>query len=265
MKNILTCIALFFCMLLSGQENLFMYSYRDVPADEMDLFKRNEADFWSKVHSKLLKEKKITGWTMMSRVGGLASDPNIYFYIGIGSYENLDNAPANYSKAIEEVMGSLDAEAQKKMKERLKQHKFTRADVMLNRQAAVFAEGQDWNYLVHNYAKANNVGAFMDTQDKYFKPFFEEHIKAKNTKQVAWMTARVLNPVGNHYNWNCYTVDAFQKLSDIYNPMNTEVTWPEEGMTEVGKTMVDPGFYKSVIWHKEMWLDGEGNLRTAWD
>ncbi len=266
MKKFITSIALFLCVfVLTGQENVFMYSYRDVPADEMDLFRRNEAEFWSKVHSKLLKEKKITGWTMMSRVGGLASDPNIYFYIGIGSFENLENAPDNYNKAIEEVMGALDAEAQKKMKERLKQDKFTRADVMLNRQATVMQD-MEWNYLVHNYAKANNVSAFLDAQDKYFKPFFEEQMKAGNTKQVGWITARVLNPVGNHYNWNCYTADAYNKISDVYNAWNTEdVAWPEEGMTEVQKTMVDPGFYKSVIWHKEMWLDADGNLRTAWD
>lgn len=265
MKKILLLFAVFVCTFSYAQTNLFMYDYRSVPDDQMEAFQKNEAEFWSKVAQNLMKKKQITGWTMMSRVGGISSDANIYFYVGIGSYENLDNLGPNYNKAYQEVMATLDADAQTKMKERLKIERFSKMNVLLNRRSTVFEEGQDWNYLVHNYAKATNVGAFLDAQDKYFKPFFEEHIKAKTTKQVGWITARVLNPVGNYYNVNCYTADAYQKMSDIYNAWDSEITWPEEGMTEVSKTMDSGGFYKSVIWHKTLWLDSDGKFHTAWD
>ena len=200
---------------------------------------------------------------MLSRFGGLASDPNIYFFVGVGSFENLDNMGANYTKAIQEVMSSLDADAQTKMKERLKQEKFEVGTAMLNRSNTIMRENAEWNYLVHNYARANDVGAFLDAQDKYFKPFFEEHIKANNTKQVGWITASVMNPVGQAYKWNCYTADAFKNLSDIYNAWNMdEVTWPEAGMEAVNAATNEPGFWKRVIWRKEMWLDEEGNLQV---
>ena len=265
MKKLLLLFAVFVFTFSYSQENLFMYDYRSVPDDQMEAFQKNEAEFWSKVAQNLLKKKQINGWTMMSRVGGITSDSNIYFYLGIGSYDNLDNLGPNYDKAYSEVMSTLDADAQKKMKERLKIERHSTMNVLLNRRSSVFAEGQDWNYLVHNYARATNVGAFLDAQDKYIKPFFEENFKAKATKQVGWMTAGVLNPRGNHYKVNCYTADAYQKMSDIYNAWNSEVTWPEEGMTEIAKTMETPGFYKSVVWQKILWIDSDGKFHSAWD
>lgn len=265
MKKLLLLFAVFVFTFSNAQTNLFMYDYRSVPDDQMEAFQKNEAEFWSKVHQNMLKKEQITGWTMMSRVGGVTSDPNVYFYLGIGSYDNLDNLNQNYNKAYAEVMATLDVDTQNKMKERLKIDSYRKANVLLNRRSTVMAEGGDWNYMVHNYAKANNVSAFLDAQDKHIKPFFEENFKAKTTKQAIWITARVLNPVGNHYNWNCYTADGYQKLSDIYNAWNSEVTWPTDGMTEIAKTMETPGFYKSVVWQKILWIDSDGKFHSTWD
>ena len=263
MKRLLLLIAILVTTAGFSQEDMFFYSYRHVPADEMELFKSNEADFWSKVHGNLLRQKKITGWAMLSRVGGLASDPNIYFFVGVGSFENLDNMNANYGKAIEEVMSSLDAGAQSKMKERLKQEKFEVGTAMLNRRSTIMRENADWDYLVHNYARANNIAGFLDAQDKYFKPFFEEHINAGNTKQVGWITAGVMNPVGYAYKWNCYTADAFKSMSDIYNAWDDDsIEWPEGAMEEINKTTEQAGFWKRIIWRKDMWLDEDGNLQV---
>ena len=263
MKRLLLLIIFITTTMAFSQEGeIFFYSYRHVPADEMELFKSNEADFWSKVHANLLRQKKITGWAMLSRVGGLASDPNIYFFIGVGSFENLDNMYENYTKAINETMSSLDADAQSKMKERLEQDKFEVGTAMLMRRHTIMLENADWNYLVHNYARATNVGGFLDAQDKYFKPFFEQHINAKTTKQVGWITAGVMNPVGYAYKWNCYTADAYKNMSDIYNAWGDDITWPDGGIDAVNETTKEAGFWKSVIWMKEMWLDADGNLQV---
>ncbi len=263
MKPLILLLTLCFFSFTYAQENLFIYDYRNVPQDEMNNFKQNEAEFWSKVHANMLKKGQITGWGMQSRVGGLESDPNIYFFLGLGSYENLDGLNKNYPKAVEEVMNSLDQNTQKIIEERLKQKSFRTANILLNRNDGVTEDMGGWNYILHNYAKANNVGAFTEAQSKYFKPFFEQNIKAKNTKQVAWITASVLNPRGNHYNWNCYTADFYKNLSDIYNAWNSEITWPEDGLTAVGETMETPGFYKSVVWKRQMWIDGDGNFHKT--
>lgn len=265
MKKLLLIISFLFIYSINAQEDLFMYDYRNVPAEEMDTFMQNEAIFWSKVHSNMQKKGHITGWAMLRKVGGLESEPNIYFYVGIGSYENLDNVGKNYSAAEKEVMDGLDWEMKTLIKKRLKQKKYRVGNVLLNRTANAGGGVGDFNYLVHNYVKANNVSEFVDVQEKYFKPFFDEHIKAGNTKQTYWNVAAVVNPRGHGYNWNCYTADAYKNMSDIYNAWNTEITWPQEGFELANKLMDNKGFYKMIIWHKLMWLDGDGNYKSIWD
>jgi len=253
-------IAVFGFSNINAQENLFSYDYLNVPADEMEVFMANEAMYWSKIHAVLLKKGKVTGWTVSRRVGGLESEPNVYFYLGIGSYENLDNLYYDWPQAEKEVRSAMDKEKLTLIDERLKQNKFRVGNVMLNRGSFAGSNQNEWSFLVHNYAQATNVGDFLEAQDKYFKPFFEENIKNKNTKQVFWLTAAVLSPTGYGYNWNCYTADAYKNLSDIYNAWNNETTYPEDGMTEVNNLMKNQAFYKRVIWRKVMTLDAEGNL-----
>ena len=258
-------IFLFFVMCIFSftyaQEDLFTYDYRNVPQEEMEVFMDNEAMYWSKIHAKLLKKGKITGWSMMTRVRGLASEPNVYFYIGIGSYDNLDHGYDDWGQAVKEVRSSIDKEKLKIIDERLKQKKYRVGGALLNRVSTAGSSTDEWNYLVHNYANASDVSAFLDLQEKYLKPFFDKNMKEKNTKQVFWSTATVLSPRGHGYNWNCYTVDAYKNYSDIFNGWNKEVSYPEEGMIELGKLMKDQSFYKSVVWKRAMWLDADGNLK----
>ena len=265
MKKLFLIISILFIYSLHAQEDLFMYDYRKVPAEEMETFMQNEAIFWSKVHSNMQKKGHITGWAMLRKVGGLESEPNVYFYIGIGSYENLDNLGENYSAARKEVMDGLDWEMKALIEKSLKQEKFGVGNVLLNRTATAGGGVGDFNYLVHNYAKANNVSEFLDVQEKYFKPFFDEQIKAGNTKQTYWNVAEVVNPTGHGYNWNCYTADAYKNQSDIYNAWNTEITGPQEGFELTNKLLDNKWFYKSIIWEKLMWLDADGNFKSVWD
>lgn len=266
MKTFLTAIVFCFFMQINAQEEVFAYDYRNVPEEELDTFIGNEAMYWSQIHAKLVKKGTITGWVMLRRVNGLASEPNIYFFYGLGSVENTEKMMSDWPQAEKEVRSSMDKGKLDMLDERLKQKKYRVGEVLLRRTSSVnMGNGGDWNYLVHNYCNASDVAAFLDGQEKYFKPFFEKNITAKNTKQVFWYAATVLSPRGNGYNWNSYTVDAFKSYSDIFNPWNNPPTWPEDGMTEVGKFLPNGNFYKSVIWQKMLWLDAEGNLKTAWD
>ena len=266
MKTVLS--AMVFCIFwqINAQQQVFAYDYRNVPEEELRTFMGNEAMYWSKIHANLIKKGTITGWTMCQRVNGLASEPNIYFFYGIGSLENRDKMSKAWPQAEKEVRSSMDKQKLAMIDERLKQKKYRVGEVLLRRTSSVNMGNEgDWNYLVHNYAKASDVAQFLAGQEKHFKPFFEENISAKNTKQVFWYAATVLSPTGSGYSWNCYTVDAFKNYSDVFNSWNTEPNWPQEGMDEVNKYLPDGNFYKSVVWQKVMWLDAEGQLKTAWD
>lgn len=264
-KLVFFALILFGISNMSSQNSVYSYDYRHVPTDEMEVFMANEAMYWSKVHAVLLKKGKLTGWSVMRRIGGLESEPNVYFFLGIGPLENLDNLYKDYPEAVKEVRSAMDKEKLALIDERLKQPKFRVANVLLSRRSFIGDGNTDWNYLVHNYAKATDVNAFLDAQDKYWKPFFEEHITKKNTKQVFWSTAAVINPRGDGYNWNCYTVDAFKNMSDVYDSWNKDIDFPEEGWKETSDLMKNKDFYKRVIWRKVMHLDSEGNLVKNWD
>ena len=265
MKTILLAFVCCFFWQVNAQQQVFAYDYRNVPEDELKTFMGNEAMYWSKIHANLVKKGTINGWAMCRRINGLASEPNIYFFYGFGTLENRDKMGEDWSQAEKEVRSSMDKEKLAMIDERLKQKKYRVGQVLLQRSSSVNMGQGEWNYLVHNYAKASNVTQFLEGQEKYFKPFFEENITAKNTKQVFWYTAAVLSPRGNGYNWNCYTVDAFKNYSDIFNAWNTTPNWPEEGMAEVIKFLPEGNFYKSVIWQRVMWIDDQGQLKTAWD
>jgi len=265
MKKIIQTLTLLITFQLSAQEDIFSYNYRSVPAEELESFFENEVVYWTGIHSILIKKGQSTGWAMLQRVGGKSSDPNIYFYMGHGSYENLDNLNKNWQAAEAEYRRSMDSEKLALIDKQLNIHKRIVGEVLLNRVTSANLDGgmNDWNYLVHNYAKAKNAWSWVQLQDKYFKPFFEKHIKAKNTKQKYWNAAYVLNPTGDSYNWNAYTADAYKKLSDIFNPWNIEITWPKVSEDDID-TFGDNGFYKTVIWEKLLWLDTNGNLKSRY-
>ena len=260
-KNILI-FTFFIIFKISAQEDIFTYTYRNVPAEEMKTFVENEVVYWTGIHSILLKKKQTTGWAMLQRVGGRASDPNIYFYMGFGSYENLDNLSKNWKSAEAEYRKSLGSEKLALIDKQLNIPKRIVGEAMLNRTTSVNLDGgmEEWNYLVHNYIKAKNKFNWVQLQDKYFKKFFEKHIKAKNTKQKYWNAAVVINPTGEAYDWNAYTADAYVKMSDIFDSWNKEVDWPkisDDDLDDFG----DNNFYKTVIWEKRLWLDQNGNLK----
>jgi hypothetical protein len=265
MKKTLLLFTFFTVFALSAQEDIFSYNYRNVPVEEMDAFIENEVVYWSGIHALLVKKKQTTGWAMLKRYGGRASDPNIYFYMGFGSYENLDNLNNNWQVAEAEYRSSMDPEKLALIDKQLNIPKRIAGEAIFNRLTSVNLDGgmENWNYLVHNYKNADNKLNWVQLQDKYFKPFFEKQIKAKNTKQIYWNAAVVLNPTGDAYDWNAYTADAYTNLSDVFNPWNKVIPWPTISDEDINDFSGN-NFYKTVIWEKILWLDSSGNLKSRY-
>ena len=114
-----------------------------------------------------------------------------------------------------------------------------------------------------HFTTQDNKLNWVQLQDKYFKPFFEKQIKAKNTKQKYWNAAVVLNPTGDAYDWNAYTADAYTNLSDVFNPWNKVIPWPTISDEDINDFSGN-NFYKTVIWEKILWLDSSGNLKSRY-
>lgn len=261
-------VLLIFCFVFNlglSQERLAINSYRKVPANELQTFMQNEAFYWSKVAAILKEKGQITAWAIHIRSGGmLESEPNINTRIGIGSWENYENLNKNYTAAIAEVKSKMDPEKLALLDESLKQDKFEFATILTNTDLLIWSDKEpSFNYTVINYSKANNVNQYLSEESRIMKPFFEKLMKQGKTKLKGWATTRVLAPLGYEYPYNSYTVDFYEKISDIFSPFNVdEITWPEE-MSSLGD-LKTPGFWKRVIWQRVMYLNQKNELVQRW-
>ena len=266
MKNfILSMMTLFFCYSGWGQESIALNSFRNVPADELKTFMQNEAFYWSKVAAVLRERGHIQAWGIQVRAGGqLASEPNVNTRIGIGSWENFENLGKNYAAAEAEVKSKMNPEKLALLEESLKQDKYEFASILTNTQELIWSDKQpSFNYVVYNYSKADNVTQYLSEESRIMKPFFEKLMKQGKTKLKGWAAINVLAPVGYEYPYNAYTVDFYEKISDAYNPFNSDdIQWPEE-MASLGE-LKTPGFWKRVIWKRVMYLNQKNELVQTW-
>ena len=110
MKKFITITLLLFIN-FSFSQDYFTHDYRYIPADKLEHHIKIEKHYWSKVAQLLVKEGKLMGWAMLQKEGGSSNEPNIYFYIGIGDKNNLDNLYDNYAKASKTVLNSMGEDA----------------------------------------------------------------------------------------------------------------------------------------------------------
>jgi hypothetical protein len=259
MKKILLGLSLFFAFIsTSSAEVVALMSFRSVPADEMHTFMKNEEMYWSKVSGKLLKEGKITNWSIHVRQGGyLSTEPNVFTRIEFGSWENLDNVYKNYDEAMAAINAQMPANEYALIAEKLKQDKYEVASVVTNHHATIFAKNADWDYVVLNYSKGNNAAQYAAEEKRLMSPFFEKMINTKGSKMQGWTVSQVLSPTGYDYDANVITGDFYKNMSDIFTAWN-DIT-PPDGVNELAK-MKQPGFWRTEIWFRNMYLDKNANV-----
>ena len=252
-------------LLVVGSLNLYaqtvaFINYRKVPQKELETFMNNEAMYWSKIHAVMKEKGHIVGWSINVRAGGgLDSEPNVYSRIALKSMEDWDDFGTHWSKAVVEVESQMDPDKLALIKEKLKQDKFSVANVLHQGVDGVWAKDSKWNFLVHNYVKTVNPAQYLEQESKIMKPFFEKTMKEGKTKQKGWVTSLVLSPRGYSYNYNVMTVDFYENFSDIFNALDSDVSWPEN-ITALNEMKQNQGFWKSSIWQRAMYLDSENNL-----
>lgn len=80
-------------MIIFFQESSFdqitVYQYRHVPVDKINEFVKREATYWSKVAEKAVKDKTMTFWALLEKVGGYDL-PNSSNYLFINTFPNIE-------------------------------------------------------------------------------------------------------------------------------------------------------------------------------
>ena len=56
--------------LAAQDQSITVYQYRKVPDDKIDEFIKRETTYWSKLAEKGVKDKTMTFWALLEKVGG---------------------------------------------------------------------------------------------------------------------------------------------------------------------------------------------------
>ena len=255
-------LSLFFLLsFFISNAQIFGYGFLNVPEDEIQNFIQNEEEFFSKVAREAIKNKHMTGWSIWRRVEGSANEPNFYWYVGLGEFDNFTKFNENYSAAYQKVINKTGVPGlvERALEKHSSYHTFTgtyyRGGMARNKKSG------DLKYLKANYAKVENPQAFMQKQNEVWKPFIEKNMNNGKAKQELWATSMRINPSGNGYNWNVMTIDAHSSIGDLYNPFDGK--WEElnpPSQKELSETNPKNGWYKTTIWERVLWIDNDGNL-----
>lgn len=266
MKKIFFSLSMLFMISVSvAQENLAVNSFRNIPASEMNTFMQNEAFYWSKVAAILKEKGQITAWAIHVKVAGrMSTEPNVQARVGVGSWENYENLGANYAAAETLVKSQMDPEKRVLLEESLKQEKFEIGVFLTNTIDLIWNDdAPKFNYTVLNYSNAANPAVYLQEESRIMKPFFQKLMRQGKTKLSGWGSAQVLAPVGYDYPFNVFTVDFYEKISDVFNPFGSNtVSWPDE-MASLGE-LKTPGFWKRAVWKRVMYLNNDNKLVSDW-
>jgi hypothetical protein len=209
-----------------------VYQYRRVPEDKIDEFLRRETTYWSKVAEKAAKDKKMTFWAVLQKVGGYDL-PNNSNFLFINTFPDVDKAWEVFTD-VESVAGvKMEAMETNSMS-------VTTSQFFLKDQDFVQAKNanpeKDFNFVVFNYQNTDYQDSMINLEKKYWKPFIEKTMNAGQTKQLGWGNATVLAPMGDNIKFTTVSYDLFKTLQDALLPgWDPKLVFPTKGLQMIGK------------------------------
>ena len=68
-----------------------VYEYLRVPGDKIDEFIKRETTYWGKVKDQGIKDKTMTFWALLEKIGGYDM-PNSSNFLFINTFPNIDSS-----------------------------------------------------------------------------------------------------------------------------------------------------------------------------
>jgi len=242
-----------------AQPFYIMHDYRKVGDKDLKVMLENEEHFWSKVAQLLIKEGKLTNWSMLERTTGLETEPNICFLIGVGSKENVHDLSATFDYGAKKVMASMGKDEAVFVKRGLNIDDNRVGMAILNMSNYEWVEGKR-DYVKMNYSKVSDVAKMNQLQGKVWGTFIKKSMESGAVKQKTWSTSSMVSPVGTGYDWNYVSADGYLNYEDVLDGgWSTPPTYPD--LTEIGKLIGGTGaFHKSIIWKVLMSVNNKGEF-----
>ena len=237
----MTSIILFFTCLQftsSAQENrsITVYQYRRVPNDKISEFIRRETTYWSKVADRAIKNKTMTFWALLEKVGGYDL-PNSSNYLFVNTFPDIDKVDAVFGSP-EKITGVPLAKME------TNSISTTTSQFFLHdqgwQQAANANPAKDFNYVVLIYHDTNYPDSLIALENKYWAPFIKTAMDNKQTPQVAWGNATILSPSGEDIKFTTVSYDLYKTMRDALMPnWDPKIVFPNEGLGKINSLEVN--------------------------
>ncbi len=209
-----------------------VYQYRHVPDDKIEEFVKRETTYWSKVADKALKDKTMTFWALLEKVGGYDL-PNSSNFLFINTFPDVDKA--------REVFSNVEATAGVKMSE-METNSFSTvtSEFFMHdegwAQSAKATPEKDFNYIVFNYHNSNYADSLIGLEKKYWSPFIKKAMDNGQTTQMGWGNAVVLAPLGDNIKFTTVSYDLYKTLQEALMPhWDPKTVFPVKGLGLINK------------------------------
>lgn len=233
-KALSLIITLAFLIALNFQPfaQITSYQYRHVPGDKVDEFIKRETTYWSKVAEKAAKDKTMSFWALLEKVGGYDL-PNSSNFLFINSFPNIDKIGDVFNN-VEATAGVKMAEMETNSMSTTTSHFFLHDEGWVQDSKANPAT--DFNYVVMVYHNTNYADSLIKMENKHWAPFIQKAMDNDQTTQVAWGNARVLAPMGDNIKFTSVSYDLYKTLQEALMPTwDPKTVIPTKGLDMINK------------------------------
>lgn len=230
-----TAIIFMLCLqtkLNAQDRSITTYQYRHVADDKIAEFVKRETTYWSKVAEKAAKDKTMTFWALLEKVGGYDM-PNSSNFLFINTFPDIDKVGDVFNN-VESVAGVKIAEMETNSISTTTSQFFLH-DVNWA-QAAKAVPEKDFNYVVLNYHNTNYADSLINLEKMYWQPFIQKAMDKGQTPQLGWGNAMVLAPLGDEIKFTTVSYDLFKTLQDaLMANWDPKTVFPNKGLGMIGK------------------------------
>jgi len=225
-------------------QGISTYQYRQVSAANAEEFVKRETTYWSKVARTAIDKGTLTFWALLEKVDGsdMPNSPNFLF---INTYTNIDtgdvwNATAVFPDIPISKMetGSISAVTSQ----------FYLQSQGWEQNSKV--PTSDYNYIIMVYHNSSDPGSFIAMERRHWAPFIKSAMDNKQTAQVAWGNAIVLDPSGPDIKFNSVSYDLFPTLQTAllqnWDPATKFPTTGLDSLTKMSASIPGREIYRIV-------------------
>lgn len=229
-----------------AQKQVSMHMYIHVAPEHQAQFEHLEIDYWSKVAQNEIKKGNMTGWGLMKNVGVDATVTEANYLI-VNTYKNLEQAFKNQATWDTSFLGVKQTDISTEGIRKVVSIRWYQNETAI--------QGNNTVFTIFNYARPNNVAAFINENKTLWKGIHEK--MQKTTKLDSWGVHTRIHPQGVASKASIFTRDGFSTLYDAMNYLRYKDNNPYAKMTSKSKMseILPDGFGYTVIRQTLHWVN----------